>query len=1066
MSFWDNNKDSFKAAGVATAKGIGRGTKAVSKAGYRTYKNHKGGQPTEGEENHVVHDVTLPPKPTKDQLATFQAPPRRNVPAFQPPHRGETSQYTALVAQHQANLAQQPQLESQAPPQFYSQPMAQGQPQEQVLFSAQPQTVEIPPPQQPPVYPLTDQLGYLVSTPPAVPGRPLPAIPPVATPHVSTDGTQPAATATPNPGFMQNAQLNVNHLANVGKAALLLGQYAPQQQHQPSSAGPQSTPAGPQPSFSQNLNTAATGLLLMAALLQQFNLVMPQQPQQDQQQSFQQQQPQQPSANQQPLSTPTNPAQPSTGYGTLPLPVRPTAEATTVVPTNEHGGQIQPQTGNSYLPQTNEQPNVSHQPGYDIPLPAYGAQLPVYAPQQSIGSQNSVPQSFGAQPRPIPSAPTSLNQVPSNATAPPEVNPKKPLPDPTSFAPPPVRRDRGTQNNQKETTNVPSSPGPIIALGQGQAQGQGTPPALPSRTLTTQINDQPAVTNIPPVVSHTADSTENAPVKKLFDPMAFPPPPKRVSALTTPEPVDKPQSDKDTSTSNSVPPPKPSKKPPPSKPLKSHSKSPEPIQRLEDPKVNITPPPNYTDEIASTFTNGKGLKHTLPPEKPQVSPSDAPKPFAALKPVKPIASKPKIIEVDTDTSVLQAPNVKHLTPQPAKPLKPVPSEPTKTLPKDQPSNLSFMDQLNLVLSPGNKSKPSPPVDSMSMPSKPQKPESIDAPPKPLKPPKKPEPPVLEPATQKDKNSVARQSPNPPPPPRSRNSPQAPLSPATTSNSNSNSTHVPPPPPPRNYNRAKAALPPPKKSGPPELDLELTTGWFTNLQSPLPKSLQGLNNSTSYLYLLVGGTTKHVRTITVRLFDLGIVAYKFEWSDNNVAGVVVQIEKYIPSPIDTKIPTKQELVSYQQIYGEHVAAWSEQQMGKQVGRGECWDLAQHALEKGCGKHAFISTYTHHGFPIIEIEATPTGGLKYLRSQLDEVKRGDILQFKTCVFEDKTTGVTTTAGAPDHTSVVTATFNGKINVVHQNVGGVRTVMTGSYTLANLVKGTVTVYRPVPSEWAGSF
>lgn len=41
MSFWDNNKDTFKAAGIATAKGIGKGGAALGRAGVRTYKQHE-----------------------------------------------------------------------------------------------------------------------------------------------------------------------------------------------------------------------------------------------------------------------------------------------------------------------------------------------------------------------------------------------------------------------------------------------------------------------------------------------------------------------------------------------------------------------------------------------------------------------------------------------------------------------------------------------------------------------------------------------------------------------------------------------------------------------------------------------------------------------------------------------------------------------------------------------------------------------------------------------------------------------------------------------------------------
>ena len=48
---------------------------------------------------------------------------------------------------------------------------------------------------------------------------------------------------------------------------------------------------------------------------------------------------------------------------------------------------------------------------------------------------------------------------------------------------------------------------------------------------------------------------------------------------------------------------------------------------------------------------------------------------------------------------------------------------------------------------------------------------------------------------------------------------------------------PPVPPARNYSRAPAP-PPPKQSGPPNLDLELSSGWYAKTNGPLqlPKSI--------------------------------------------------------------------------------------------------------------------------------------------------------------------------------------------------------------------------------------
>lgn len=175
---------------------------------------------------------------------------------------------------------------------------------------------------------------------------------------------------------------------------------------------------------------------------------------------------------------------------------------------------------------------------------------------------------------------------------------------------------------------------------------------------------------------------------------------------------------------------------------------------------------------------------------------------------------------------------------------------------------------------------------------------------------------------------------------------------------------PPVPPARNYSRAPAP-PPPKQSGPPNLDLELSSGWYAKTNGPLqlPKVFHGINHKFSYT-TSSGSYGKGTTTLTVRLKDLSIVTYKFEYSNNDISNVNVVIEKYVPSPIDT-IPFKQELIANHQRFGEYIASWCEHHRGKTVGRGECWDLAKEALQKGCGNHAFVSCYTIHGYPILQI-----------------------------------------------------------------------------------------------------
>lgn len=82
----------------------------------------------------------------------------------------------------------------------------------------------------------------------------------------------------------------------------------------------------------------------------------------------------------------------------------------------------------------------------------------------------------------------------------------------------------------------------------------------------------------------------------------------------------------------------------------------------------------------------------------------------------------------------------------------------------------------------------------------------------------------------------------------------------------------------------------------------------------------------------------------------------------------------------------------------------------------------------------------------------------------VERGDIIQFKAAHFKLKNGGEAW-AGLPDHTSVVVGMkSDGGLEVLEQNVGGVKKVKRGSYDMGGLVGGEVRIFRPVGGNWVG--
>lgn len=282
-----------------------------------------------------------------------------------------------------------------------------------------------------------------------------------------------------------------------------------------------------------------------------------------------------------------------------------------------------------------------------------------------------------------------------------------------------------------------------------------------------------------------------------------------------------------------------------------------------------------------------------------------------------------------------------------------------------------------------------------------------------------------------------------------------------------SSPSPPTPPP---SRAKAPIAPPPRGATawrePNIDLELESLWYlTDDVSKLPKQLRGLNYQLSHGY--VG--PKEFKIYAFRLSDLATLRLKLVWKKDcsNPESTLVTETKFIPPPT----ATKKQLTEGHEKFGEHVANWCEVKEGQTVGDGECWTLAHDALEKSCGKYAFVSTGLKHG-ALIATYKGQEGKMPSVSLPLvsDEIRRGDILQFKTCVF--KYPQRTVTFGAPDHTAIVLdvkpsdqAELDSKLKwleIIHQNMGGVKKVRVSDIDLCRLACGEVSVYRPVDSSW----
>ncbi len=129
----------------------------------------------------------------------------------------------------------------------------------------------------------------------------------------------------------------------------------------------------------------------------------------------------------------------------------------------------------------------------------------------------------------------------------------------------------------------------------------------------------------------------------------------------------------------------------------------------------------------------------------------------------------------------------------------------------------------------------------------------------------------------------------------------------------------------------------------------------------------------------------------------------------------------------------------------VLQFAQQNLGKQVGNGECWTLAAAALES-----AGAQPPDHYVFG------------KELSSK-EAWLPGDIMQFKSCHFEESspTSWSEFDLGWPNHTAIIQTNDNGRVTILHQNFAQNRTVQTLTIDMHNLKSGSFKVFRPIASE-----
>jgi len=240
-------------------------------------------------------------------------------------------------------------------------------------------------------------------------------------------------------------------------------------------------------------------------------------------------------------------------------------------------------------------------------------------------------------------------------------------------------------------------------------------------------------------------------------------------------------------------------------------------------------------------------------------------------------------------------------------------------------------------------------------------------------------------------------------------------------------------------------------------------WYTGGETTL--KLAAIPDSTSADVLLSGNTSQKTLIVTVTkkngpsrtnplplaadgsfkvryLMKDGIGTYTITFSGSEQSGSLnYRGLGYVTVTVKNKLSPNLHAFEL----NSRVIEFVDKVMDTTVGRGECWDLAQQALDQNLADWTRPTTY---GLP--------------LNPDTNEIKAGDIIQFRNLKITDHLPGGVTkweTLGSPDHTAIVYKVLGRKyFTLAHQNIGGRRSVIKSDVNLTKVTGGKYWVYRPV--------
>ena len=134
--------------------------------------------------------------------------------------------------------------------------------------------------------------------------------------------------------------------------------------------------------------------------------------------------------------------------------------------------------------------------------------------------------------------------------------------------------------------------------------------------------------------------------------------------------------------------------------------------------------------------------------------------------------------------------------------------------------------------------------------------------------------------------------------------------------------------------------------------------------------------------------------------------------------------------------------------QKIVAYVTTTLGKQVDRGECWDLANQALKQNEAKWDWAYEFG-----------------QLINPANDTVYPGDIIQFENVVVKYQKRNVTYTETMDHHTAIVYRVIDQEkkiFELAHQNTEfSGKKVGISEFYLKNVTKGKIMFYRPVPLD-----